>query len=336
MAVRTISIKTMIPVVILTWVLSLISTLAIVYFAPSIFPVTITSDKIANEAVVTYKLADGSVNSAKIMDGSITAMDIADGAIITFKIADAAVTTEKIEDGAVTSGKIAEGTIMAVDLVDGAIVTAKIKDEAVTSDKIANNNVTTAEILNGTILAADLADGQITGIKIADGTITTVNIADGAVTTTKIADGNVTTAKIADGAVTNVKLSANAIPFTYVYKAEATADSTASTTWTLMPGMSVDITLERKSHLLIMFSTEAANPDPTQFIAVRALVGENDALPGSVYLTPYDTVDYASYTYNFYLPNVDAGTYTVKIEWKVSGSTGYVWYRNLIVLALPA
>lgn len=152
------------PIIIVTWVLSLITTLAIAYFVPFS---PITSDKVLDGAIITTKLADGTVTTAKIVDGTITAVDLASGAVITVNVADGAITTEKIADGNVTTN----------DLADNAIVTVKLADGSVTS----------AKILDASITAIDIGDGEITSIKIADGAITTSKIADSAVTSLKLA-----------------------------------------------------------------------------------------------------------------------------------------------------
>ena len=97
-----------------------------------------------------------------------------------------------------------------------------------------------------------------------------------------------------------------------------------------------------------MFSAEAKNDDASQRILVHALVDTVEAIPGTVYLTPIveatgwfglsthrHALDYAAYAYNFYQPSVSAGTYTIRIQWKVSGGTGYARCRTLTVIALP-
>lgn len=324
MSEGAIPIKKAIPIIVVTWILSLVSTLAIVYVAPNLFPIqtaqindgAVTADKISSSAVITAKLADGSVTSAKILDGTITAADLADDSIISIKVADGAVTTAKIADGTVTSIKILDGAITAVDISDGAIVTAKIFDGAVTTTKIADGSITTAKILDGTITAVDLAIGSVTTIKIADGAITT--------------------AKIDDFAVTDLKLAPYAVPFNSTYGIGDA--STTSTSWVDMPEMSLSITLARKSHLLIMFSTRSATS--AMYIFVRALVNTDVAEPieGALLTPNIPTINnWASYTYNFYKSNINAGTYTVKIQWLISGSgTGYVRERTLTVIALPA
>ena len=52
------SIKKAIPIIVITWILSLITTLALVYVSPSIFP-PLGGSNIADGAIVTIKLSDG-------------------------------------------------------------------------------------------------------------------------------------------------------------------------------------------------------------------------------------------------------------------------------------
>ena len=300
MSEGAIPMKKMIPIIVITWVLSLVTTLVVVYVAPNILPIRTT--QISDEAITTEKIVEG--------------------AIITTKLA----------DGTVTSAKILDGTITALDLDDGCIMTVNIDDGAVTTTKIASEAVTTTKI----------ADGAVVTIKLADSSVTSAKIDEGAVTTNRIADGAVTTAKIADYAVTNLKLAPNAIPFASTYRTLSTS-TTETASWTDMSGMSVTLTLDRTSQLLIMFSAEVANYDGGERIHVRALVGASVANPGWIILTPivhdyafaYDNLDLMAYSYNFY-ESVIEGTYTVKIQWQVSGGTGYAYYRTLTVIALPA
>ncbi len=156
------------PVIVIAWILSFLTALALVYMAPALFP-PLNSGNLRDGAIITSKLPDGSVNSAKILDGTITAVDLANGSVITVAIADGAVTTSKIADGAVATA----------DIADGAVVTIKLAD----------NSVTSAKILDGTITAADLSTGLINMINIDDGAVTTVKLADYAVSSIKLASG---------------------------------------------------------------------------------------------------------------------------------------------------
>jgi hypothetical protein len=86
-----------------------------------------------------------------------------------------------------------------------------------------------------------------------------------------------------------------------------------------------------------MFSAEATIGDADQGIFVRANVGNIDAVPSyAVLATPSSDTLYNANSFNFYLDSVSAGTYVVKMVWKVSGGTGYVRNRTLLVMALPA
>jgi hypothetical protein len=312
------SLKKALPLIAITWTISLVTTLAFVYFAPSIFPpletqniadAAVTASKIDEGAIVTVKLADGSVTSAKILDGSITTVDLMDGSITSIKVANGTITNAKLAEEAVTTNKIA----------DGAIVTAKLADGAVTS----------AKIVNGAIIAEDLADGSVIAVKIKDG----------AVTTNKIADGAVTTPKIADGVVTDVKLASDAIPYFATYNASLV--STQSTSFVDLPETALNITLNRKSNLMIMFSAEAWVDGAGDEIYVRALVNSTVANPNSGSLTLFTTAgesQHGSYAVNFYLEDVDAGAYTVRIQWseRLGASFAHMGDRTLHVIALPA
>jgi molybdopterin-binding protein len=268
--------------------------------------------------------------------GCVTTVKLADGSVTSIKIADEAVITSKLADGSVTSAKIVDGNITAIDLADYSIITAKIADGAVTTTKIAD----------GAVVTAKLADGSVTSAKILDGTVAAADLATGAVNTFKIADGAVTTVKIADYAVTNLKLASYAIPFNSTYSVTL-ASTTETANWVDMAGMSLTIRLDRISHVIILFSTVAYNSDPACQIWVRAQIGATTAYPGEIMLTPTiseelgwpanhrHTIYYMAYSFHFYRPLVTAGTYTVRIQWRVTGGTGYAVSRTLTVIALP-
>jgi len=338
MSEGAISLKKAVPIIVITWVLSLVTTLAMVYVAPSIFPPlgsekisddAVVTNKILDGAIITTKLADGTVTSAKILDGTIIATDLSDGSVVTLKIADGAITTAKIANGAVTSTKIA----------DSAIVNVKLANESVTSEKIADENVTTSKIDDDAIVTIKLADGSVTSAKILDGTVTTTDLANGSINEVKISNGAVTTVKIADFAVTNTKLAVGAIPFNSTYS--VSTPSTTSTTFADIPGTSVDITLSRTSHVLIMFSSEAWTTTSGEYLIVQALVNSTLALPSAtgalVVLTRVTNDNNGSFSYIFYLPEVTAGFYKVKMQWRSwTGTSVTVSDRTLNVLALPA
>jgi len=59
-------------------------------------------------------------------------------------------------------------------------------------------------------------------------------------------------------------------------------------------------------------------------------------LTQQVFYTPAanTTLSYGAHSFNFHSV-VNAGTYLVRIQWKVFGGTEYVGARTLIVIALP-
>jgi hypothetical protein len=217
-------------------------------------------------------------------------------------------------------------------MADGSVIAVKVADGAVTTTKIANGSITSDKIADSAIVTVKLADGSVTSAKILDGSVTAADLATGAVTTIKIADGSVTSAKLAAGAIPYVSAYASGLV------------KTNSTSLVDMPDMAVNITLDRTSYLLIMFSAVAENLDIDSRVLVAAQIGLVPVTywswvtpQGEVYLTPTNQVlRYSSHGFNWYQPSVTAGTYTVKIEWRVNGGEGHVMTRTLIVIAFPA
>jgi hypothetical protein len=302
------SIKKALPLIALAWILSLVTTLALVYFSPSIFP---------------------PLGPQNIADEAITASKISDGAIVTLKLS----------DGSVTSAKILDGSITTVDLIDGSVTSIKIADGAVTGEKITNDSISESKVAEGAIVTAKLSDGAVTSAKILDGTITTQDLEDGAIISVKIADGAITTSKIADGAITDKKLAADAIPYFATYNGALA--STNSTSFVDIPETILTVSVNRKSNLIIMFSAEAWVDGAGDSLFVRALVDSTVANPNSGSLTLLTTAgesQHGSYAINFYMEDVAAGTYTVKIQWSelLGAQLAHMGDRTLNVIALPA
>ena len=341
MSEGTFQIGKAIPIIVVTWILSLVTTLALVYVAPSIFP-PINTANISDGAIITTKLADGTITLAKILDGTITATDLVNGSVVTLKIADGAITAAKIVDGAVTSVKVADSAIVTVKLASDSVTSEKIADGSVTTADLANNAVSTSKIIDDAIVTVKLADGSVTSAKIVDGTIAAADLATGAVTSIKIADGAVTTEKIADGAVTDVKLATDAIPMWSNFSAGVF--SFTSSSWINDTGITANITLNRTSDLLIVYSTEAWMSTTGDYIIIRTRVNATDALPGATHnpvllssANQPGEPNAACATRVFYLANVTAGTYIVQVQYYMwSGvATGTVTDRTLNIIAFP-
>ena len=133
---------------------------------------SVTTAKIAADAVDGSKIADDTINSEHYVDGSIDTAHIADAQITTAKITDANVTTAKIAGDAIDGTKIADDSINSEHYVDGSIDTAHIADSQVTLAKLASDSVNSSKIVDGSIVNADVnASAAIDATKIHDGTI---------------------------------------------------------------------------------------------------------------------------------------------------------------------
>ena len=188
----------------------------------------VTTPKLSDDAVTNAKLADDAVQAAQIADGTITepklsitnsptvgqALTAASGGQFTWadqSLADGSVTTAKLANDAVTHEKVADDAIDTDELVDNAVTRAKMADNSVGSSEILNDAVTTEKIADGNVVTASIADNAVTTDKIADSAVHAAQLNADAVTADKILDGNVETAKLADNAVTNAKLANNAV-----------------------------------------------------------------------------------------------------------------------------
>jgi hypothetical protein len=157
----------------------------------------ITSQFIANAAVLEANIADGAVASAKIAAGAVIEAALADSAVATAKLADSGVTSAKLADGAVTAAKL------GADAVEEAAIAA----DAVTTNKIADGAVTAAKLDTGAVDTAALATDAVTSDKIAAGAVGAGKIDAAAVGTTELADGSVTAEKLSGDVLSGVLAS---------------------------------------------------------------------------------------------------------------------------------
>jgi hypothetical protein len=102
---------------------------------------------------------------------------LADGSVTTAKLATDAVSTVKILANAVTTAKIADSNVTALKLGADAVTTVKIIDDAVTSAKIAADAVTTVKIIDDAVTGAKIAANTIAGTELsADLTLADVTL----------------------------------------------------------------------------------------------------------------------------------------------------------------
>jgi hypothetical protein len=172
---------------------------------------TFTAAVIGDGTITTLKLAAEAVTNAKIAVDAIQGAVIAAGAITEAKLGVDAVTNAKIADNAVQTAQIAASAITTAKIANDAVTNALIATDAVNQDSIAANSVTATQIVAGTITASEIAANAITTDKINAGAITTAKINAGAITATEIATNAITAVKITTDAITSDKIQANAI-----------------------------------------------------------------------------------------------------------------------------
>jgi len=178
---------------------------------------SITSNKIAPNAVheahlaaaavTTSKLADLAVDTNKLANLAVDAAKLADSAVTATKIANAAVGTDKLADLAVDTNKLANLAVDAAKLANAAVTATKIANAAVGSAAIAAAAIGSAHIANGVILTAHIGDAQITSAKIANAAIQSAHIATAAIQSAHIADAQITSAKIATAAIQSAHIA---------------------------------------------------------------------------------------------------------------------------------
>ncbi len=204
---------------------------------------------------------DGSVTTAKLADNAVTSPKIQDGQVQTADLADDAVTQSKLNQMGATGGQVLKWSgsdwAPAEDLSggtppDGSVTTAKLADNAVTSPKIQDGQVQTADLADNAVTQSKLNQMGATGGQVLkwsgsdwapaedlsggtppDGSVTTAKLADNAVTSVKIADGQVGVGDIADNAVTSAKILNGQIVDADISGAAAIAPGKISgTAWT--------------------------------------------------------------------------------------------------------
>ena len=120
---------------------------------------TVTTAKLADDAVTAAKLASRAVVTASIVDDAVTAAKLASSAVVTASIVDDNVTQAKIADDAVGADQLAASAVVTASIVDDAVTQAKIADDAVGADQLAASAVVTASIVDDAVTLAKMATG---------------------------------------------------------------------------------------------------------------------------------------------------------------------------------
>lgn len=169
---------------------------------------------IATDAVTTAKIADGAVTTSKLATNSVTADAIAAGAVDTAELAANAVTYAKIQNVSATDKLLGRSTAGAGTLEEIACTAAgrALLDDADASAQRTTLGLGTLATQDGTFSGTH--SGASSGTNTGDQTITLTGAVTGSGTgnfVTTLATDAVTTAKIADGAVTTAELGAAAV-----------------------------------------------------------------------------------------------------------------------------
>lgn len=153
------------------------------------------------------QIGDNSISTSKIAANAVTANQISAGSVTADKVAANAITADKVSAGAISADKIAANAVTATKIAADAVTAGKIAANAVEADNIVSNSITTAKIAAGAVSASQIAANAITSDKIFAGSVTTDKIATDAITADKIAASSIISSKIATGAVTATKIS---------------------------------------------------------------------------------------------------------------------------------
>lgn len=162
-----------------------------------------TGGAVANGSITTAKLAADAVNGDKIADDAVDSEHIAGGAIDAEHFAAGVVGETAIADNAVTIAKLGDLQRGVMIVGDASNETAELAAGTEAQVLVANANGDPTWVGFSTDMTI-AANGVVT---IEDNAVTTAKIINDAVTTDKITDANVTTAKIADDAITSAKLN---------------------------------------------------------------------------------------------------------------------------------
>ena len=172
--------------------------------------VTWDSGNLSNEAITNVYVGAISKTNTSIPGGVIGSIQLADGSVTTAKLAADAVNGSKIADDSIDSEHYVDGSIDTAHIADSQITVAKMAANSVDSDQYVDGSIDTVHIADSQITNAKMAANSVDSDQYVDGSIDTAHIGDSQVTTAKIADSNITSAKILDGTIVNADINASA------------------------------------------------------------------------------------------------------------------------------
>ena len=127
----------------------------------------ISTAALADQSITSVKIAPNAVGPSEIAASAVSSGEIEDGTVGTVDLADNSVTTAKIASGAVGSAQIASQSIQSVDIAPGAVGSSEIADQSIQSVDIGPDAVGPSEIQANAVSSGEIEDGTITAADMA-------------------------------------------------------------------------------------------------------------------------------------------------------------------------
>ena len=156
-------------------------------------------------------VSDGSISTAKLAADAVTGAKIADDAIDSEHYTDGSVDLAHLSADSVDGTKIADDAINSEHYTDGSIDLAHLSADSVDGTKIADDAIDSEHYTDGSIDNAHIADDAIDSEHYADGSIDNAHIADDAIDSEHYADGSIDNAHIADDQIDSEHYAAGSI-----------------------------------------------------------------------------------------------------------------------------
>ena len=138
---------------------------------------------------------------------------------------------------------------------------------------------------------------------------------------------------VVSAAMPDALLPAGSTRYGAVGVAATSATGTNSASFTNLPGLSTTITIPagKKGDVMVFFCG-TIDASTNNYAYVRAKVGSSVARPDEVVAWEFNSTQQNSCV-NFFKTGVDAGTHTVKMQWKSDNGTIIgAWARSMIVI----
>jgi hypothetical protein len=82
---------------------------------------SVTTTKLAKDAVISKKVKNGSISGLDIRDGSLTDADLGDGSVGGAEVKNGSLTAPDLAQGSVGSNEVKDGSLLATDLAAGVL-----------------------------------------------------------------------------------------------------------------------------------------------------------------------------------------------------------------------